>query len=182
MHFRFDYTKTLQAAGVLLEAERTRQMSYLRLLKLLYIADREMLASTGRPVTGDHATAMKHGPLLSTVYDLVTGRSAQAGAWDRFIHTDGYVVELREDPGRGELTKGEIAKLNEVTARYRGMSEWEVVEETHTFTEWRKNFREGASTPIPWKDVLEAQGKAGMTAAVERDEQARRVLDHLFEG
>jgi uncharacterized phage-associated protein len=180
MQFRFDFTKALQAAGVLLGAERARQMSYLRLFKLLYIADREMLAATGRPITGDHAVAMKHGPVLRTVYDLVKGQAAQAGAWDEYLHTDGYIVDLRADPGRGRLSKGEVAKLNELTARYRGMSDWELVEETHTFAEWRKGFREGAATPIPWADVLDAQGKANLASAVERDEEARRALGHVF--
>ena len=37
VYFRFDFTKTLQAAAELLRHEPQRQMSMLRLLKLLYI-------------------------------------------------------------------------------------------------------------------------------------------------
>ena len=42
MTFRFDFEKTLQAAGVLLNLDGSR-MDRIRLLKLLYIADRELL-------------------------------------------------------------------------------------------------------------------------------------------
>lgn len=182
MRFRFDYRKSLQASAVLLEAERNRQMSYLRLLKLLYIADRELLASTGRPLTGDHPLAMKHGPLLSTVFDLVKGQSARAGEWDEFIHSDGYVVELRADPGRGELSKGEVAKLQELTSRYHGLNDWELVEETHQFGEWQESIRTGPATPISWTDALAAQGQSKMAAVVERDEQARQTIDRVFGG
>ena len=73
-------------------------MSYLRLLKLLYIADREWLAETGESITGDRVYAMKQGPVLSTLYDLIKGNGTRAGEWDDFIHTDGYAVELVADP------------------------------------------------------------------------------------
>ena len=42
MEFSFQIPKVIQAAAILLQAEQ-RQMTRLRLLKLLYIADRESL-------------------------------------------------------------------------------------------------------------------------------------------
>ena len=60
MHFRFDFDKTLQAAGVLLDAD-DNHMEFMRLVKLLYIADRELLATTGRTLTGDRVVALKTG-------------------------------------------------------------------------------------------------------------------------
>src|SRR5438552_3980832 len=111
MHFLFHFKKALQATAVLLGYERGRRMSYMRLLKLLYVADRESLGRTGRPITGDRAVAMKRGPVLNRVYDLIRGQSARAGEWDQFIHTDRYQVELVGEPGRAELSKGEVAKL-----------------------------------------------------------------------
>jgi hypothetical protein len=61
MHLRFQLEKSLQAAGCLLELHGDC-MEYVRLLKLLYIADREMVAEAGAPITGDRAVAMDHGP------------------------------------------------------------------------------------------------------------------------
>ena len=66
MHFRFHFERALQASAYLLRLDR-KKMSYLRLLKLLYIADREWLAETGESITGDRAYAMKQGPVLSTI-------------------------------------------------------------------------------------------------------------------
>src|SRR3954451_19324827 len=114
MHFRFHFERTLQASAHLLRLDGKR-MGYLRLLKLLYIADREWLAETGDSITGDRALAMKNGPGLSPVYDLIRGDAAQSGQWDDFIHKDGYTVALVKDPGRGDLSKGIIDKLSEVT-------------------------------------------------------------------
>jgi uncharacterized phage-associated protein len=72
MTFRFDFEKTLQAAGILLSLDGLR-MDRIRLLKLLYIVDRELLVQAGRPLTGDVAVAMNYGPVLSRVYDLIRG-------------------------------------------------------------------------------------------------------------
>ena len=69
-----------------------KKMSYLRLLKLLHIADREWLAETSELITGDRACAMKNGPVLPTVYDLIKGNGSKAGEWDDFIHTESVSV------------------------------------------------------------------------------------------
>jgi len=179
MTFRFDFDKTLQGAGVLLRLDANR-MAYIRLLKLLYIADRELLAETARTITGDEAVALKNGPVLSRVYDLIKGVGPKTAEWSDYIHTVHYSVELKKDPGRGKLSKGEIEKLAEVTERFRMMDDWELSEYTHEFPEWKKHHEPGTSTPIPWQEMLEAQGKAGLSRIVERNEAARQYLDSLF--
>ena len=179
MHLRFQFEKSLQAAGCLLELHGDH-MEYVRLLKLLYIADREMMAEAGAPITGDRAVAMDHGPVLSHVYDLVKGKAARAGEWAHFIRTTHHWVALRQPTGRGKLNKAEIEKLQEVTERYQDDSEWDICGKTHEFPEWKKNFVPNTSTPIPWEEALEAQGRADMIEAVEKQDQLERYLDTVF--
>ena len=178
MHLRFQFERTLQAAAYLLRLDGKR-MAYLRLLKLLYIADRERLAEAGESITGDRAFARKHGPVLANVYDLIKGVGSRAGVWDDAIHTDGYAVELVADPGRGELSQAVVAKLAEVAERYRNVGDFELAELTHDFPEWARHF-DGGSTPIPWEDILLSQGKPEMVPLVSRDEAARQVFDDVF--
>ena len=179
MHFRFHFEKALQAAGVLMGLDGDR-MEYLRLLKLLYIADREMLAETGSPITGDRAVAMKHGPVLSQVYDLLKGQDAKAGEWAAYLRTVNHSVELRQPIGRGKLNRAEVEKLQEVTERYKNDNVWEICGKTHEFPEWKKNYVPNTSIPIPWEGTLEAQDRAGLIPAVEREEELRRYLDTVF--
>jgi uncharacterized phage-associated protein len=180
MNLRFHFERALQASAYLLRLDGKR-MAYLRLLKLLYIADREWLAETGESITGDRASAMKNGPVLSNVYDLIRGNGSKAGVWDDYIHTEGYAIELVADPGRGELSKGIVNKLSEVTERYRQIDDWELSERMHEFQEWTSHYSpEGGSGPIPWQDMLKAQGKEAMIPSVERDEAARQVFDEVF--
>lgn len=105
MQLRFNFEKSLQAAGVLLRLEEGR-MPYLRLLELLYIADREMLAESASPITGDRVYAMKFGPVPSHIYALIEGGGSRLGEWERCIQTQGYAVKLAGDPGRGKLSRG----------------------------------------------------------------------------
>ena len=179
MHQPFIFARTLQASACLLRLDGKR-MGYLRLLKLLYIADREWLAETGESITGDRASAMKYGPILLNVYDLVTGKGSQAGVWDDFIHTEGYAVALVADPGRGELSRGIVDKLTEVTERYRGIDDWELSEQTHEFREWADNYTGSGASPIPWQEILHAQGRPEMVAVVERQEAVRQAVDAIF--
>ena len=178
MHLRFQFERTLQASAYLLRLDGKR-MPYLRLLKLLYIADRESLAETGESITGDRAFAMEYGPVLSNVYDLIKGIGSKAGIWDDTIHSQGYAVELVSDPGRGELSRTVVEKLTEVTERYRNVGDFELSKLSHDFPEWAEHYN-GPSNPIPWQDILSAQGKTEMIAAVEQDERARQVFDDFF--
>ena len=165
---RFKFERTLQASAYLLRLDR-KKMSYLRLLKLLYIADREWLAENGESITGDRAYAMKQGPVLSTVYDLIKGNGSKAGEWDDFIHTDGYAVELVADPGRGELSRSIVEKLGEVTERYRNIDDWELSEQTHELKEWADHFK-GSATPDSLAGSSPCPGQAGHDC----DRRARR--------
>ncbi len=47
------------------------------LIKMLYLADRELLAKRGQPLTGDQPVSMKNGPVLTTTYDLTKGGAVE---------------------------------------------------------------------------------------------------------
>src|SRR6266481_1622930 len=113
--FHFNALKTMQAIAALLHFHGTKEMSYLRLLKLLYIADRESLKETGRPITGDQVVAMEHGPVLSGVFDLIKGEHSAWSVWSEFFKKNGYRVEMVRDPGNGKLSKYETGKLRDLS-------------------------------------------------------------------
>ncbi len=183
MQLRFNFEKSLQAAGVLLRLEEGR-MPYMRLLKLLYVADREMLAATASSITNDRGHAMKHGPVLSHIYNLIKQSGPRFDEWSRSIQTQGYAVKMTADPGRGLLSRGEIEKLTEVSERYRSRDQWELSELTHEFPEWKAHWPDdasGGSYPIPWEAMLAAQGEGAETIELAEDEEAgRNHLDKIF--
>lgn len=160
MLISFETLKTVQAAAILLK-EENGTMSRLRLLKLLYIADRESIAETLHSITGDDVMAMDHGPVLSKTYRLIK-REAGAGneSWDKYIEQDGdRNHKLLADPGDGRLSEYEVTKLRGVSAMRRGMTDYQIADETHKFPEWIANQPpEGSRKEISLHDVLSALG------------------------
>jgi uncharacterized phage-associated protein len=178
----FHVEKVAQAAAVLLKTEENRRMSRLRLLKLLYVADRERLQESGRPITGDRVAAMDHGPVLSQTYNLIKGEDLLTPQWERYIRrvNHRYVV-LDEDPGVGKLTRKEIAKLNEVATRYEDWDDYQVAVYTHSFPEWEKNKpAAGSSNRIPLEDLIEATGLSHIKDQLIANAANERLVDQLI--
>jgi len=180
MHRHFDIHKAVQAAGVLLRAERNR-MSYLRLLKLLYIADRDSLRDTGMPILGSKAVAMDHGPLHSDVYNLIKGVHEKTPLWSRFFSTTGYQVEMVDQPDNGLLSQREIQRLQETAAKYAPFPDWDICHEmTHTFDEWINAYQPNTSRSIQLEDIIKAVGRSGDTATILDDVNELEEFDKLI--
>jgi uncharacterized phage-associated protein len=182
MIFRFNIAKTIQASAVLLKAEPTNRMSRLRLLKLLYISDREALVERARPITGDTPVAMDHGPVLTNTYDLIKGEDFHATEWEKYIKSEGRDAVLASDPGVGDLSRYEIAKLHDVSRKFQDRDDWDVAEFTHTFDEWIKNIpTKGSSKSIPIEDVLAATGLSQLKDQLASDAAAEAAAGRLLE-
>lgn len=165
----FDEVKVTQAAALLLRL-RGGRMHYLKLIKLLYIADREALRRWGVPITMDSYVAMDHGPVVSRTFNLIQG--CPGLAWNTAISDPmgEHEVELRAEPGTSRLSKAEEQLLAEVFALYGNKNRWELVELTHTFPEWRDP--NGSSLPIRVEDILRGLGE-GETAIAAQMEDLR---------
>lgn len=178
----FNILKTAQATGVLMKAEPTRRISPVRLLKLLYIADRELLQERGRPITGDRPVAMDHGPVPGRTYDIVTGSDYCSPTWDKYFRTVGRRdIGLTLDPGVGRLTRREILKLREVSDRCGSMDDWALAELTRGFSEWQKNQPPThTARDIPIQDLMEAVGLASYQEELREAEKLAKTADDLF--
>jgi uncharacterized phage-associated protein len=181
MIFHFNFRRSIQAVGVLLKQERGKRTNYMRLLKLLYIADRESLRETGVPITGDRIVAMDRGPVLSNVLNLIKGEHSDVEQWDRVIAREGFNVHLIDDPGNGALSRFQIRKLSEVAAVHVNHDEWDMVNITHEFAEWKRNKpRKGTCKDIPLEHILEAIERSADKEAILREAKNIREADRLF--
>jgi uncharacterized phage-associated protein len=183
MVIRLDILKLTQAAAVLLK-RHNGFITRMRLLKLLYITDRELLAETRRPLTGDHPVAMDFGPVLTHTYDLLKGEATGVDVWGRYIQQVApYTHRLAEDPGVGKLSKRELSKLDEVVQRYWWVEDHELSLLTHEFPEWKRNAPAKRSRKwIPTEHVLEAVGLGQDVERIKQDAQAEAELDALLDG
>lgn len=177
----FDPIKVAQAAAILVRMEPHHRMSRLRLLKLLYITDRELLQERSRPLTGDRPVAMDNGPVLSVTYDLIKGSDYASPRWAEFFQNEGRDIHLINDPGVGKLSRKEIEKLQHVSARFCEWDDWAVAEYTHGYPEWIKNQpAKGTSKPISVDDLLDAVGMLGRKAELLGNEKAELAMDRIL--
>jgi uncharacterized phage-associated protein len=159
MKLPFNEAKATQATACLLEHEN-RRMNYVKLIKLLYIADREALFRWGRPITTDCYFSMDKGPVLSRVFDLITeGREPGIDTpWFEFISApSNFEVSLLKDCPKDELSQAEEALIAEIHKQYGHMNQWQLVRMVHKFDEWRDP--QGSSIPINYGDILRAGNK-----------------------
>lgn len=157
----FSEQRVAQMAAYLLH-KRGGRMAYIKLLKLLYLADREAMGKWGESISGYCFVSMAHGPVLSQTYDLIkcgSGSATEIG-WDFWIKDeDNYEMSLRQPVADrdcfDELSDAELEILDSVFAKFGRMKRFEIVRYTHDHcAEWEDPH--GSSFPISPEAVFHA--------------------------
>ena len=177
----FNPKKATQAAAVVMR-HRGKRVTRLRLLKLLYIADRTAIKERGHPIVGGKAVAMNDGPLHSPVYDLIKGRHLAEPFWSRFITVDGPLdLVLSDEPENDLLSEYEIDLLGKTTDLHEGLDDFQLVVATHSFQEWIQHHVPGTSKPIPMESIVEAvYDDPTERAEVLQELKDKAVVDGIF--
>lgn len=181
MNSDFKEKKTTQAAAQFLTRFGGRE-NYMKLLKLIYLVDREALLRWGRPVTFDYYVSMNNGPVLSMTYDLISNgkNPASESFWLKHISPpQNYEVLLTRDPGYEELSRAELSLIEEIYAKYGNKTVWQLVDIVHELPEWEDP--QGSAIPIQIRDILKAGNKTEIEiAAIEKELSIERLSDSFF--
>ncbi len=156
MRFVFDERRAAQAAARLLD-RHGGTMPYLKLIKLLYLADRASLVEGGVPITGDRLVSMRYGPVLSRVLDLIKDDCpAEDSIWHGYVARKRFDARLVGSADNEWLSEHTMGILDGVFDAYGCLGEWDVVARTHALPEWKDP---GASAiPIEPEDILRYSG------------------------
>lgn len=178
-HFREE--RATQAAARFLKL-RGGRMSHLKLMKLMYLADRKALLELGRPITFDNFVSMPHGPVLSRTLDLMNYEPdpfIQPSYWSQYISPrQNNEVSLLDGVPNDQLSAAEEAVIDQVFADYGSKNRYELRDYTHTLPEWHDPHN--SSVPIPVRDILIAEGLSVEEAeAIEAAVDAETLLDRL---
>lgn len=152
----YDERKAAEAAAVLL-AESGGRMRYLRLLKLLYLADRRALKEWERPITNDTYASMPWGPVPSLTCSIVRGTELGVGdEWSRYVErVSKYWVGLRQDAPRiGRLSQAEIDVLLETVRENQDLGSFTLSSRMHVLPEYEDP--KGSSKPISLETLFKA--------------------------
>ncbi|EKN5942954.1 DUF4065 domain-containing protein [Yersinia enterocolitica] len=160
--------KVAQMAAYLL-LKRGGRMAYLKLMKLLYLANRQSLITFGHMMADDALYSLPHGPVMSNTLALMREKSGVSGKhWYRLLQTENHDLVLRDDPRNMDtdevfdvLSRADIRILDDVYSKFGHMNRFELRDMTHLKTlcpEWHDPGH--SRLPIDKKEILISVGKS----------------------
>ena len=141
-------------------------MDKLKLVKLVFYADREHLARYGRPIVGGRYVAMQHGPVSSPLLDCINEGACRSDlpftVQDKDVRAKGFVNE-------DELSESDIQVLDEVDRVYGRYDTFKLRDLSHDLRCWQKNYpdpKANTSFPLPYEDFFLDLDDKGMLEIV----------------
>ena len=158
----FNEKKAAQSAAYfLLSAQEA--MPIVKLMKLLYLAERRSYEMYGQPIVGDRLVSMPHGPVLSQTLNHLNGLMPSSdGGWDSWVSDRaGHLVALAPQvAGKTqrdllELSDADAEILAETWDRFGHLTEWQLRDFTHEHCpEWKDP--DGSMMPMKFEDLFRA--------------------------
>ncbi len=182
--FPFEAVKAAQVAAFFLikARERDASVTVLKLMKLMYLAERESYRQYATPMIGDALFSLPHGPVLSNTLNLInsTPDERQGGEqWDELIsERDGRYLYLRNDAPIQqiddllELSEADLDILEDIWENFGRLPAIRLREYTHDpkhCPEWVDP--NGSSLPISIETMLESMGYS--------PEAVQRIFDNM---
>ena len=169
------------AAAFILRAGRP--LGVVRLIKLMYLAERASISRHVFPIVFDDVYAMREGMALSRTFDLMKRRAGTptSGEWARCIappsHLGIGVCRGVSERSLDALTPNDIEVVNDVWEAYGAKNRDALVHDIHHHLEewvecWNDPSRGSAAVRIPYHKLLETV--RGMTEG-DAEEAASEV-------
>ena len=178
----FNEKKAAQAAAYFL-FRSGKPLSVLKLMKLMYLAERRSFAKFGEPMMGDLLVSMDHGPVLSRTYNHMNGnRHSVEKGWEHWIaDRAGHDLALRHpkalrspEKDLDQLSDADLSVLEDVWKKFGRMNQWKLRDYTHEHCpEWKDP--EGSMIPMEPEEFFAAlkftprQRKAAMAKLRAQD-------------
>ncbi len=159
------------------------RISVLKVMKLLYLADREFLNRDDALILDDNYVSMDHGPVSSRTFNYINGGYPDLRSWNEFVRDreDNEISassdQLTED-SLDELSRAELRVLEHIWEQHGNKTPWQLRNWTHrNCPEWIDP--EGSSRPITYQSIFEALGKENAQQLAERlqEEMNRAIAD-----
>jgi len=118
----------------------------IKLVKLLYFADKYHLIKYGRTITNDDYWAMGYGPVGSNVKDVLEYDTNFTISDNEHTYAEKYfskigvnhfkIITSKETPKFKYLSETDIEALDYVIERFGSMESWNIADLSHEYPEW----------------------------------------------
>lgn len=182
----FNEQKVAQMSAFFLNQADKKTLSNLKLMTLLYIAERESVREFGYPMSEDMCLSMPHGPVLSMTLELMNGNiESQPNGWEFWVSDkENHEIALKKQfvnlEDLDELNRAELELLQRLWEQFGSMDKWQIRDWTHVYcAEWKNPH---SIQPIDFQDIACAVGFNKETVIdLQERFNSRIYIEKLFE-
>jgi len=168
--FDWDFNKTPQVILRLL-ARNGGSMDKLKLIKMIFLADREHLVRYGRPIVGGQYYTMRLGPVSSEFKDYIYGKK---DGFELPFGVDGYTLVAKEPANDDCLSPSDREILDEVYSKFKDYSPVQLVDITHESKAYKANIpSENSRKSILYEDFFEDTDDKNMLELITEEQEIR---------
>lgn len=177
----FNVRKAAQVV-VFFAMESGGSINVLKLIKLVYLANRKALEKFEFPIINDNFVSMDHGPVNSLTYDFING-TLESDDWEQFVSARAAHMVGLADPKLSlddldEFSTAELKVLAETWREFGAYDKWLLVRHVHEeCPEWHDP--QGSSLPITYEEVFRALKKPD-SKVLQDNVLKQRQVDVLF--
>ncbi|MBQ9016962.1 SocA family protein [Candidatus Saccharibacteria bacterium] len=181
--------KVAQALGFLLSKDENKKMNRVKLIKLLWAADRLHLRRYGRTVTDTSYFAMVHGPVSSLALDIAR-LDSEFGLSDGDAHyieeyfTSNYKdTSMSKNPGDDYLSETEKAALSDAWEMFKDADPFDLADQvSHEYPEWNryKDYFEAGNSNRQQIDLADFFKNPAHDPYFQEDETRLRAAEEIF--
>ena len=175
----FDVAIAAQAAAYFAK-QAGGAIDWLKLIKLMYLAERNSMEKYDRPMFHDLYFSMDRGPVPSMVYYLIDGRETHP-VWSKFMcgqNGKNAIIESTGEDDFDHLSEANTEILDELWHQFADMDGNELADWTHRkCPEWQAP--QGGAARITHQSVFRSLGKeraSRLADAVENRRHAKAAL------
>ena len=188
IHLEFDYKKAVQAINYFAIKEGGR-IDKMKVIKLIYFADRYHMRKYGRPITNDEYFAMTYGPVASGTKDIAEmsgflGEKEKEYAEMFLTAPDRNDVESVRNDLDNVFSKSDMEALDFAWRVFGHFDQFQLYRITHEYPDWRKHetkLKERSRIRMNYEDFFNDPPEEFDKCHPLTNEEKAINLDHLEE-
>jgi uncharacterized phage-associated protein len=190
LRYDFDVEKLIQAIAYM-SSSGVEGLDKLKIVKLLFLADKKHLLEVGRPILGDWYSCMPYGPVPSQSFNIIRDvidadpqmRPIAEARFDEYLSVDRNrahpALVARRAPDLDVFSESEVSALDSTIRTYGNLTGPDLINLTHDDPIWTipdARRKSGSSVEIPFELFFEVNGADDMLEFA-RAQQENRDFD-----
>lgn len=160
----FDHLKSVQTVAYFVR-KAGGSIEKLKLIKLIYLAERQSIQRRGRPMNFDSYLSLPHGPIASSALNGIDHKFTRS-EWDALeIAENKRDVSIATEVSDDHLSRSDRAILDAIWGQFGAMTASKIRNWTHKHCPEYVEVGPSSSMPIDIADIFEQVGNADPLAA-----------------